>query len=123
MKKNSTVYCFLDRAAQSGTVAKGNGRQAISMRSRRRIPSGGPKNPSLRTWIFLSIAKAMVYHQPSGCISSRSVRPTLYIITPLGVYQKFFRNDDILAKSEIYFRFWTDDMQFLTELIIYTASP
>ena len=37
----------------------------------------------------------MAYHQPLGCISSRAAKPRLYLITPLGVYQKFFRNDDI----------------------------
>ncbi len=42
-----------------------------------------PKNPSLRTWIFLSIAKAMAYHQPLCCISSRAAKPPLYLITPL----------------------------------------
>ena len=45
--------------------------------------------------IFLSNAKAMVYHQPLGCISSRAAKPPLYLITPLGVFQKFFCNDGI----------------------------
>jgi len=32
--KNSASHCFLGRAAQAGTVAKGNGRQAISMQGK-----------------------------------------------------------------------------------------
>ena len=45
--------------------------------------------------IFLSIAKAMEYHHALACISSRAAMPPLYLITPLGVYQKFFRIDYI----------------------------
>jgi len=30
----------------------------------------------------------MVYHQPSGCISPPTAMPLMYLITPLGVYQK-----------------------------------
>ncbi len=44
---------------------------------------------------FLSIAKAMVYHHALARISSRAALPPLYLITSLGVYQKFFRNDDL----------------------------
>ena len=51
------------------------------------------KSTSFDLSIFLSIAKAMVYHQPLGCISSTT--PLLYLITPLGVYKNNFRNDDI----------------------------
>jgi hypothetical protein len=29
-----------------------------------------PKNPSQKTWIFLSIAKAMAYHHAEACILS-----------------------------------------------------
>jgi hypothetical protein len=32
----------------------------------------------------------MVYHQPLGCISSTTVAPLLYLITPLGVHQNLF---------------------------------
>ena len=39
--------------------------------------------------LFLSIAKAMAYHQPSGCISSTTAKPLLYLITR-SVYQKAF---------------------------------
>ena len=42
-----------------------------------RIPFSPPKNPSLRTWIFLSIAKAMVYHRRKAYIITQSV----YIIS------------------------------------------
>ena len=51
--------------------------------------------------IFLSIARAMVY-QPLGCISSTAVVPLLYLITPLGVHQLRFCNDDIHGFAEIF---------------------
>jgi len=75
---------------------------------------GCQKIPSLRTWNFFIQAaglvyyrrsKCVVYHQPLwGCISSRT-----------GVY--------FTCGSMIYKAFRFDDMQFLAELMRYTASP
>ncbi len=53
-----------------------------------------PKMTSRETCLFLSIAKAMAYHQPQAVYHQHG-NAVLYLITPLGVYQKPFRNDDI----------------------------
>ena len=41
--------------------------------------------PLLKQWYIIAVRR----------ISSRAARPPLYLITPLGVYRKNFRNDDI----------------------------
>ena len=69
--------------------------------------SGSQKRPSRKTWSFLSIAKAMVYHHALACISS----PKVYIISR----RLYFAFAMMIYKA---FRF--DDMQFLAELMIYT---
>ena len=70
-------------------------------------PAEGAKSSSRKTCLFLSIAKAMVYHHALACISS----PKVHIIS-LRLYFAFAM---MLYKA---FRF--DDVQFLAELMIYT---
>jgi len=64
-------------------------------RSEANPPSPTKKSTCFYKSIFLSIAKAMVYHQQwqSHCCIS-SVRKDC-ISSRVSVYQKFFRNDDI----------------------------
>ena len=71
-------------------------------------PTGGAKKDQVeRLGLFLSIAKAMVYHHALACISS----PKVYIISR----RLYFAFAMMIYKA---FRF--DDMQFLAELMIYT---
>ena len=75
-----------------------------------RYPAGGAKKDQVeRLGLFLSIAKAMVYHHALACISS----PKVYIISR----RLYFTFAMMMYKA---FRF--DDMQFLAELTIYTPQ-
>ena len=87
LRKNSVGHCFLDRAAQAGTVAKGNGRQAKSMRSRRSTPSAPAKKfdkfrlveffyPLRKQWYIITRKRASHHRRcissAAGCISFRN---------------------------------------------------
>ena len=72
---------------------------------------GTPKNNIALRCCFFIQAAGLVYHPPSGGISSKTAKPFLYLITPKVCIS--------FPAAWWYAKLRFDDIQFLSELMIY----
>ena len=89
----------------SAGVAQWQSSSFVMSRLQVRFPSPAPKNLVLRNEIFLSIAKAMVYHHTLVCISSPKayiIRRSLYNTFAMMIYKALLWWYAISAKLMIY---------------------